>query len=95
MFDFLKKEEPVSFPDDRTDYDKTNQEDMREECNICFNMPKEKIVAVERSCWGHSNERTLITYWDKKDNLEEFWLDCSRAQHNKIIEKIREVQATQ
>lgn len=89
MFDFFKKQKPISFPDDRTDYDKTNQEEMRGECNIVLNIKPDDIVVIKRVFWGKECEETSISYRNEKNKISLLYLQCSRAQHNALIEMLK------
>jgi hypothetical protein len=71
----------------------------REESDVYFNFsdPKINVFSVERVQHGTANEHTIIGYYTisemlRKTNdgteskkMDQWYLHCSRAQHNKLV----------
>ena len=80
---FKKKNPPVVAEIPKPSY---TEDELRDKCLFYFKMP-EKVFSIERVEWGLPTEHTIIGYFGPDNNVKEWFLYCSRAAHNKIVEQ--------
>ena len=71
-------------------YLEAEEEELRAKCDVSLTIPKADVFSVERERIGRLDERTLVGHWrgeGDKRVVHQWYLVCSRAQHNAICKQ--------